>query len=197
MTPRAADSLTATDRPPARSAWLNLARLALLVGVIVLSVFIFTVRDQAARWAAYGYPGIFVVSILANATVLLPAPGIAIVFAMGSVFSPWAVALAAGLGAAIGEVSGYAAGLGSRGVVEHAGLYAQISGWMQRYGPLTTLVLAAVPNPFFDLAGMAAGALRMPLRSFFFWCLVGKIIKMLLFAYTGAYSIGWLADTLR
>ena len=64
---------------------------------------------------------------------------------------------------------------------------------MRRYGASPRFVLAAIPNPFFDLAGMAAGALRMPLLPFLFWCLLGKSIKMLFFAYTGAYSIEWLS----
>jgi uncharacterized membrane protein YdjX (TVP38/TMEM64 family) len=177
--------------------WRNLLRLGLLVGVVVLSVLVFTLRDQVGQWARFGYPGIFLISILANATVLLPAPGIAVVFAMGAVFSPWAVALAAGAGAAIGELSGYFAGLGGQAVVENVRVYGRIVDWMRRYGPVTIFILAAVPNPFFDLAGMAAGALKMPLRSFFLWCLAGKIVKMLIFAYTGAFSIGWLADTLK
>lgn len=177
--------------------WLNVARFAVLLIVIAVSIGIFLIRDQAAGLAAYGYPGIFLVSLLANATILLPAPGIAVVFAMGGVFNPLLVALAAGAGATVGEISAYAAGFGGQAVIERTALYERIVPWMRRYGALTTLVLAAVPNPFFDLAGMAAGALKMPIVRFIIWCLVGKTIKMLIFAYTGAYSIDWLANTLK
>jgi len=48
------------------------------------------------------------------------------------------------------------------------------------------LVLSTVPNPFFDLAGIAAGALKMPLKKFMFWCWIGQTIKMLTFAYAGS-----------
>ena len=116
---------------------------------------------------------------------------------MGSVFNPFIVGVVAGLGAAIGELSGFVAGFSGQAVVENIKLYNQISTWMQRYGALTILFLAAVPNPFFDLAGIAAGALKMPLQKFIFWCVIGKVIKMLIFAYTGAYSLNWLSGFMK
>lgn len=172
---------------------LNIIRLLILLGVIGISAYVFAIRDQAERFAVYGYPGIFLLSLLANATILLPAPGIAVVFAMGSIFQPSLVALAAATGATVGEISAYAAGFSGQAVIERTAAYSRIVPWMRRYGGLTTLLLAAIPNPFFDLAGIAAGALRMPFVPFIAWCLLGKCIKMLIFAYTGAYSVEWLS----
>ena len=176
---------------------LNILRVLVLLAVIGISVYIFEIRDQAAKFAVYGYPGIFLISILANGTILLPAPGFAIVFAMGSVFNPFIVGLAAGAGAAIGELSGYLAGFSGQPIAEKTKIYQSIESWMQRYGTLTIFVLAAIPNPFFDLAGMSAGALKMPLHKFLSACLLGKIIKMWIFAYAGAYSINWLVNIMR
>lgn len=172
---------------------LNTLRLLSLLLVIGISVYIFTIRNQAEKFAAYGYPGIFLICVLANATVLLPAPGVAVVFAMGSIFNPLAVGVVAGTGSAIGELSGYIAGFSGQVIAERTPLYDRITSWMQNYGWLTILILAAIPNPFFDLAGMAAGALKMPIGKFLLWDMLGKIIKMLVFAYAGAYSISWLA----
>jgi membrane protein YqaA with SNARE-associated domain len=173
---------------------LNLARLLALVVVVAISVYIFSIRDQAEELARYGYPGIFLLSILANATVLLPAPGVLFVFAMGAVFNPFAVALAAGAGAALGELSGYLAGFSGQAVVERTAIYERLLNWMQRnrrLAYLLILLLAAIPNPLFDLAGFSAGTLKMPIIPFLLVCLIGKIIKMLLFAYAGASSIRW------
>lgn len=171
---------------------LNLVRFAILVVVILLSVYIFSIRDQAEELALYGYPGIFLLSFLAYATVLLPAPGVAVVFTMGAVFHPVGVALAAGAGAALGELSGYLAGFSGQVVVEGTATYERLTRWMGRNGPLTVLFLSAIPNPFFDLAGVAAGALKMPIPRFLFWCWLGETVKMLIFAYLGSGALQWL-----
>jgi membrane protein DedA with SNARE-associated domain len=187
----------ATKRSMGSGAALAVLRVAVLLLVVGVSLYIFSVRAEAGKWASYGYAGIFVISVLANATVLLPAPGIALVFALGGVLSPPLVSLAAGAGAAVGELSAYGAGFSGQAVFERTSLYERLVAWMRKYGALTTFVLAAVPNPFFDLAGMAAGAMRMPLRKFFLWCLAGKIVKMLIFAYSGAYAGGWLSNIMK
>lgn len=57
---------------------------------------------------------------------------------------------------------------------------------MRRNGTVTILVLSAFPNPIFDLAGIAAGALRFPLVRFLLSCWVGKTIKTITFAFVGA-----------
>lgn len=173
---------------------LFLARLLALVAVIAISVYIFAIRDRAQELARYGYPGIFVLSFLANATVLLPAPGVLFVFAMGAVFNPVGVALAAGTGAALGEISGYLAGFSGQAIAERVELYDRLLSWMEknrRLSYLAILVLAFIPNPLFDLAGFAAGTLRIPLSRFLFWCWIGKTLKMLLFALLGASALNW------
>jgi len=40
------------------------------------------------------------------------------------------------------------------------------------------------PIPF-DLAGIVAGVLKMPIWKFLLLCVIGKILKMVLFAYLG------------
>ena len=96
------------------------------------------------------------------------------------------MAFAAGAGAALGELSGYLAGFSSQAVVERADLYARLVGWMKRNGFLTVLILSGLPNPLFDLAGVAAGALKMPPLRFLIACWIGETLKMLAFAYAGA-----------
>jgi uncharacterized membrane protein YdjX (TVP38/TMEM64 family) len=57
---------------------------------------------------------------------------------------------------------------------------------MLKYGDLTIFLLALIPNPLFDIAGMVAGALKMPMWRFLLWVWLGKCIKMLAFALGGA-----------
>lgn len=164
----------------------NLLRGLSLLFVIALSVGLYLMRHQVRHLQAYGYPGIFLVQLLSSATVILPVPGIIITAAMGSVFNPLLVALASGSGAALGELSGYLVGFSGQGVAKRTPNYERIEGWMKRYGEIVVLVLAFIPNPFFDIAGMIAGALRMPLWRFLLFCWIGKILKMMMFAYGGA-----------
>ena len=56
----------------------------------------------------------------------------------------------------------------------------------KRYGQWAVMVLAFIPNPFFDVAGMAAGMLKMPVWKFLLFCWIGSTGKMFLFAYFGA-----------
>ena len=162
--------------------------------VIAITVYIYSIRDRVEEFSAYGYPGVFLVALLANATVFLPAPGVAVIFAMGSIFNPLGVALAAGAGGTIGELSGYLAGFSGQAAVERIDIYERINPWVQKYGNWAILVLSAIPNPFFDVAGVAAGIAKMSLRSFLFACWIGQTIKMTMFAYAGFYSFDWLMN---
>ena len=176
---------------------LLLARVLALSTVIAITIYVYNIRDQAEELARYGYPGIFLLSILANTTILLPAPGILFVFFMGAVFNPFGVAIAAGLGAAIGELSGYLVGFSGQAIVEKTTNYKRILGWMQKnqmMANLVILVLAFIPNPFFDLAGISAGTLRIPVARFLFFCAIGKILKMGVFAYAGQAGISSLQE---
>lgn len=172
----------------------TILRILAVTAVIGISAYVFSIRERVDEFAAYGYPGIFLIALLANATVFLPAPGIAIVFAMGSVFHPLGVALAAGVGGALGELSGYLAGFGGQAVVENTTAYRRVQPKVQKWGGWAVLLLAAVPNPFFDLAGVAAGASKMPVWKFLVYCWIGQTIKMAAFAYAGNQSLKWMFD---
>lgn len=179
---------------PATSVTTSILRIFAILSVIGITVYIYSIRDRVEDFVAYGYPGIFLIALMANATVFLPAPGVAIVFAMGSIFNPIGVALAAGTGGALGELSGYLAGFSGQAVVERTDVYNKISPWIKKYGGWTILVLSAIPNPFFDIAGIAAGMAKMKLWRFLLFCWVGQIIKMAMFAFAGTYSIDWIAS---
>lgn len=172
----------------------TILRILAVLAVVGISAYVFSIRERVNEFAVYGYPGIFLIALLANATVFLPAPGIAIVFAMGSVFHPLGVALAAGAGGALGELSGYLAGFGGGAVVENTAAYRRVQPKVQKWGGWAVLLLAAVPNPFFDLAGVAAGASKMPVWKFLVYCWIGQTIKMATFAYAGNTSLNLLFD---
>lgn len=170
-----------------KSGWkITLIRIITLLVVIGVTIILFIYRDKVAKLGSLGYPGIFLVSLLSNATLFLPIPGVLFTSAMGAIFNPILVALVAGSGAAIGEISGYLVGFSGQGVIENKLWYDRITGWMKKYGDITIFVLALIPNPLFDMAGMVAGALKMPVWRFLIWSWLGKCLKMLLFAFGGA-----------
>jgi membrane protein YqaA with SNARE-associated domain len=172
---------------------LTVVRVLVILAVIALTVLLFLYRDRVRELEAYGYPGIFLISLLSNATLILPVPGVLFTSAMGAVFNPYLVALAAGSGATLGELTGYVAGFSGKAVIENRKWYDKVTVWMRKYGGITILVLAFVPNPVFDIAGMVAGALRMPLWKYLLYSWIGKVAKMLLFALGGAQIFTWFS----
>ena len=176
------------------SVTTNVLRVLALLAVVGLTYYIFSIRDRVEEFEQYGLLGVFVIALMANATVLLPAPGVAIIYAMGSVFNPFLVGLAGGTGGALGELSGYLAGFSGQAVIERTDIYERFKPWVDKYGGWAILVLSAIPNPFFDVAGIAAGIAKMRMRTFLFSTWIGQLIKMTLFALAGRYSIDWLTN---
>lgn len=196
MTPAdetAAKHQTSSPSPPltgegskGRGWKLRLARIIAFIGVVALSVLISVNRDQVQRFQLFGYPGIFALSFLASATIILPAPGLIPVFSLGSAgLNPWLIGLAAGAGSTLGELSGYAAGFSGQAIIENRDMYDRLVRWMRRYGLFTIFLLALIPNPLFDLAGVVSGALRLPLWQFLLVTFAGKTVKMVAVALLG------------
>jgi membrane protein YqaA with SNARE-associated domain len=185
-------------QPGSPAFWTGkLFRFLVVALVLAISASIFAFREYFAELAAVGYPGIFLVSLLSSATIVLPAPSLALVFAMGSAL-PWLpVGLAAGAGEALGELTGYLAGVGGRVVIEDQKGYDRLAAWMQKRGGITIFVLSVIPNPLFDLAGIAAGTLRYPVWRFLLFCWMGKTIKTSIVAWAGSQSIVLVEQFLR
>lgn len=183
-----------------RNRWL----LATIYGVIILGVSVglyFLVKYLGTRFdisggglATTAYLFVFVISLISNATILIPVPifvGIMIPVAkMMAEVSPWGpvlVALTASSGGALGEISGYYAGyLGKRIIITEATPgYEKLVAWMKRHGALAVFLLSLQPILPFDIAGLISGASRIPLWKFVLPCWAGKFPKYLLGCYLG------------
>jgi len=182
------DALPAVPPPPParRLRIIQVLTVIVIIGALGAAVYF---RDRLQELKQYGYVAVFLVGLVSNATLILPVPGLAVSSVMGSVFNPWVVGLVGGLGQAVGELTGYMAGYSGQTLVDGNPTYNRLTRWMQRYGVVTIFVLALVPNPIFDLGGMAAGTLRFPLPKFLVSCAAGKVIKNTLFALAGFYGI--------
>ncbi|MFQ5934459.1 MAG: YqaA family protein [Dehalococcoidia bacterium] len=181
-------------------------RIGVLVLAAALGVGIFLIPKpdfSKDYFESTGYPGVFVVTLIANSSVILPTPGFLAVIAAGAVLNPFLVALSGAGGMTLGELSGYLIGRGGRELTtrEFETDPKSSTGWLwrtqrlvDRWGMVGIVILAALPNPLFDVAGIAAGAAKMGVIRFLLATFIGRIIRTLLLAYGSAYSVGRITD---
>ena len=147
---------------------------------------------------AYGYLGIFLVSFIGSASIILPVPSFIIVFTFGSILNPWLVGIAGGVGSAIGELTAYAIGRGGKKALEksHGKLLKKTHDWVKKRGLFAVLILfAATPLPD-DLAGVFAGVIHYDIRKMFLATLIGKLVLNLALAWGGFYGMQWVLSYL-
>lgn len=183
------------------------ARLLALLATLILvtaafAVMLWLTSDPDRREmveglvrSPFGLLVLFGLAALSTATLVLPAPGLALTALAGTAGDPIVVGIVAGLGQAVGELTGYAAGWSGRSFLPDNGATSRMTGWLRRRGVLVIFVLAVVPNPVFDLAGVAAGVLRMPVLSYLAAAATGKVIKNIAVA-GGVSMIGALMATI-
>lgn len=186
------------EQKPQRFGIQHVLALVFAVGVTVVIVVF---QEQINKLGAVGYLGAFLVMLVGNATLILPAPALILVYALGksmgtTPLDPLLVGLVTGAGATLGEFTGYAAGFSGSGVITNLHAYQRIEGLVKKYGVATIALLAFIPNPLFDVAGIAAGVLKMKWWQFLAGTLVGKVAKTIIVAYAGYYSLGWIQGLL-
>jgi len=173
-----------TDDTPRTSRPVQILLLILAVGISLTIVWFTNQYQQELRnLGNYGYLGLFVISIIGNATLIIPAPVFVVACAAGMVYGPIGVGLVAGLGSALGELTGYMAGAGGKALLPQGTRYKQLHRFMQRHGMLAIFLLGAIPNPIFDVGGLIAGALRMKAWKFILAAWAGKAIRLSLTAW--------------
>jgi membrane protein YqaA with SNARE-associated domain len=166
--------------------------LGLLIVVVVMGVVLYLYKEYPGKikeLETYGYIGAFIISALSASTIIVPVPGLLIIFTLGAVLNPLLLGVISGIGGTLGELTGYLLGYSGRAAIQNMKLYHRMEYWMRRWGGITLLVLAAVPNPVFDVAGAVAGALRFPVWKFCVYGGVGRIIKHTLVAFAGAWGL--------
>jgi len=167
--------------------------IVLFLAIIVLSVVIFLLRERLQNVGEIGYLGLFFLCLLANATVLLPAPSLLIAASCALILNPLLVAVVAALGSSLGELVGYAFGNSGSDLSPRFGKLLETVSKKVKNPSLLVFILALLPLPLFDLVGIYSGGTRMQQGKFFLFCFVGKFLKMLV--YTRMYDIlEWAAS---
>jgi membrane protein DedA with SNARE-associated domain len=167
---------------------------AALVVILVLCVAAVVFSNDIGRAGHYGYLGIFIISIFAGGTVIVPVPGLLVVFTSGSLLHPAVVGVVAGAGEALGVVSIYLAGFAGRGTLHRVNnrFAVRFESWIRRHNLLAVFVMSAMTNPLFYPFALMAGMLRFGLPSFFISCWAGKTAKNTAVAYLGFFGLGSL-----
>ena len=198
------DSVTTSAGVPANKFAEFITKHHRTYQAIIWTVVVVSVVGGTISWLGgwldvqdAGYWGAFLVNLVGSAAVVVPVPGLAAVCAaaapdIGLNFG--FLALTGAVGSTIGELTGYLAGYGSQGVMQKSRYYSSIRGWVVRRGGLALFILAVIPNPLFDIGGIAARSLGYPISKFFLWVGLGKAIKFLVVAYACRQSISWLSD---
>lgn len=170
--------------------------VGVIIVVIICLVSFWLALNPALvqRLGSWGYVGAFIISLIASATIVLPAPGLAIIIAMSPSLNPYLLGIVAGVGSAVGELTGYAAGASGGALIppERRAQFEQVRQLTMKYGALILCLLAAIPFPLFDFAGIIAGALKMRVSRFLLAVAVGKSIKYIVLILLGAGSLQWL-----
>ncbi len=161
--------------------------------VLNLLAYLLLPPSLLTRLGRLGYLGAFGAAAIANATVLLPVPYYPIIIRLAQALNVWGVILAAAAGSTLGECVAFFVGRSSHGAIEETRINSWIRRQMQRpwRAGLVLFALAAPPNPAFDVAGLLAGALGLPLWLFLVSVFLGRIVRMALVCLVGLNIEGW------
>jgi membrane protein DedA with SNARE-associated domain len=136
----------------------------------------------------YGYFGVFVLSFIGTASIIIPIPYTLIIFqlSMSRQLNSTLLIIAGGLGSAFGELTGYALGYFGRRVVseERQRKMTYLVRVFDRYGPLAIFVFALTPLPD-DLLFIPLGMMKYKLYKVFIPSLVGKLLMMFILVNSG------------
>ena len=148
----------------------------------------------------FGYLGLFIASLIANATIILPVPIDFLIFGIGAMSNNLFVVLIAGfiagLGAALGEMTSYLIGrMGHKGLEkvkpEDALKIERLTKRIKNKGIPIIALGAFTPFPF-DLIGIAAGLIKYDPKKFLIGALIGKIPRYILLGLAGYYGLSGL-----
>ena len=139
-----------------------------------------------------GLAGVLVLSFLGASSILFPIPYHPFIFLIGvSSNNPLLVVVFAGVGAAVGELTGYILGYAAKSVVgeKRKRSFDAILKLLMRHKriwPLLIFLFALTPLPD-DLLFIPLGLVRFNFLRAFIPCLLGKLIMFSILVYVGKY----------
>ena len=197
-----------TERERQKRGWhfYLISGLGFLLTLVIIAAIVYF-WEEIQQGKAYGYAGGFLISILGGVTVI-PAPSLAVTFALGRVLNPVYVGLISGLGEAIGGITIYLSGAGvetvwtrfqskEKTLERRLGLSEEITG----PGPSSFWARGEVfYNRLVNWVGSRGGALvvfavaAVPLSPFYFAGLAAGSLRMGLLRF---FLASWGGKTIK
>lgn len=159
--------------------------ILILLSSLGFALLAYLLKDNLIYLQNLGYFGVFIINLIGSATIILPIPSLLTTVAAGSFLNPVLSGIFSAAGSTLGELTGYYAGVGGEDLIKKDKNIEKVEKWMDKYGLWVVFVLAAIPNPLFDLAGIVSGASGIPVRKYLLAVFGGKLIKFVFFAYVG------------
>ena len=153
-----------------------------------------------------GYLGAFLISAIGNATILVPFPYIGVAFILGGlrdeltlafVFDPWLIGIVSGIGAMIGEMTGYFIGYGGGKLIDEdqTSAFKSFVDSHPRATPLVVWFLAATPIPD-DVMVIPLGAARYSWWKVALAQLIGKTMFLMAISWSGRIGLDFVGSIL-
>jgi membrane protein YqaA with SNARE-associated domain len=164
--------------------------LAICAAFIISGVVLWTTGTFNIETA--GYTSLWFLAFISAALIFLPISALAAVCVAVAVdLNPFMVALVAASAEAVGEMTGYLAGMGGKAIFDRNRFYLRFKNLFSRYGGLILFCGSMIPNPLFDIMGVAAGSILYPVRKFLLLVFIGKTIKFTWVGLGCYYGVTW------
>jgi membrane protein DedA with SNARE-associated domain len=188
-----------------KEIFLGALAIIITIALCIVAIYYKDTLLNVAYIEGYSLLGVLIIAFIAGSTVsvtAIPVPYWLVVFTMPGVLAPqWGilapvwVGITSALGASLGHLPTFMIGYGGGSLSQKVTIkfsnrfYTRAMEWAQRHGSWAVFAMSAVLNPIHLPMTIAIGALRYPPHKFFFFSLLGNIIKSLFIAFCGYFGL--------
>jgi len=179
-----------TNISTAKHLWIQIAGVVAILAVAIVAI---PFTEDLRSNSNYSYGALLIVNLIGGALFMMPGFSWASIATFTiALDNIWLVALVGSTGQAIGEMYSYYLGRTASPLLPKHGRVEKLRMIVKRWGTPAIFILAATPNPIFDLAGAIAGAMKLGWKKFLVISFLGRLIKNLVIAAASMYSLGFL-----
>jgi len=171
----------------------RMSMLVFVIGFVVFSTVLWLTDSLSLENAGYG--GVWIISFIAAGSIVLPIPGPAVICLAATPelgMTPMMIGFVSATAEALGEMTGYMAGLSGRSLLQRNRFYPKVRRLVMKRCGMILFFGAVIPNPLFDVIGIAAGSIGYPVKRFIAVVFVAKLIKTTSIAYACLWGIDWI-----